>query len=66
MSLSMLALVRRPVLSRRGKLLGMGMPVLSSVSRRANGVVTLLLSLLLLPVSLSRMLSRMDMENDCE
>lgn len=62
MSLSMLVLVRRPVLSRRGKLLGMGIPVFSTnVRRRANGVVTLLPSLLL-PVSLPRR----DMENDCE
>jgi hypothetical protein len=61
MSLSMLVLARRPVLSRRGKLLGTGMPVFSSVRRRAKGVVTLLASLLL-PVSLPRR----DMENDCE
>jgi hypothetical protein len=59
----MLALARRPVLSRRGKLLGTGMPVpaFSSVRRRARGVVTLLASLLL-PVSLPRR----DMEKDCE
>jgi hypothetical protein len=39
----------------------MGMPVFSNVRRRAMGVVTLLLSLLL-PVSLPRR----DMEKDCE
>ena len=68
MSLSILVLARRPVLSRRGKLLGSGMPVFSSVRRRAKGVVTrakgvvTLLASLLLPVSLPRR----DMEKDCE
>jgi hypothetical protein len=63
MLLSMLALARRPVLSRRGRLLGTGIPVPASFSvrRRTRGVVTLLASLLL-PVSLPRR----DMEKDCE
>ena len=46
-------LVLRPALCRLGSPLGVGMPVLSMVRRRANGVVTLLPSLVL-PASLSR------------
>jgi hypothetical protein len=56
-------LVLRPALCRRGIPLGVGIPVLSSVMRRATGVATLLLSLLL-SVSVSR--SVFDMEAECE
>ena len=56
-------LVLRPALCRRGIPLGVGMPDLSSVMRRATGVATLLLSLLL-SASVSR--SALDMDAECE
>jgi len=55
-------LVLRPALCRRGIPLGVGMPVLSSVIRRATGVATLLLSLL--SASVSR--KAFDMDAECE
>lgn len=54
-------LALRPALCRLGIPLGVGIPDFSMVSRRACGVVTLLVSLLL-PVSFSLI----DMESDCE
>lgn len=63
MSLSKPALVLRPALCRLGSPLGVGIPVLSMVSRRAIGVTALLPSLRL---SLSASRKEPEMESEWE